>query len=685
MEVAESTVNETDFTAFVADVFKARDYLRQRCQNNEQDADLIELISRMDEFERHVLPKVKGIENVIHKINEGIPSKSEQVLATVLEAVEKHKDEITTLKTKTISTEDSLMDLSYKIRDVIDDEKKDMKKMNRQICFYAVKQCTFGKVLGSVLQQHELLNQTVIAQNSKLDFLQTQVQELSKSLTESTDTMKRHFTKLEDDVKTVTRDQNTETNNIKSDIKSMKKANKKTDFSILEIHDKITAHDNQLKDSLAKIHDLDISTQEKISESQEDIKHLQTRYESIKVKGIENVIYKINEGIPSKSEQVLASVLEAVDGRRCHSSVDDIDIRLKDMALQSVTVGLVAEVSEKQKEIFDSVNKKCDEMVKRIEIQDKKVDEVKAELSQSVLESSTKSDLLLKQLDGKILTEEKIRCDDVKKVASEISLIKETNQKRDNQLEKLFMKNDDCEHQRTHIFVTVGELEKKTCELEENLLLGVGNLKGSVDKLHSEVSKQDETVKGQQVKLEELKVNLDKLSKSLTVTEIDFNNKLEREIKNGIERFIRVEDDILLIKDSNKITDSKLAELKKENDENQKTLQNSLKDLNLKVMDIDKEIKGITKKQDTMEQLTTSVTEKQKKSIANVKVTCDILDFKIKEQEKKSTKEKIDVSKRLSEFTTQFTSQVQLLDNKIETETKNINDQYKTNHGLEAQ
>ncbi|XP_059157064.1 interaptin-like [Physella acuta] len=325
----------------------------------------------------------------------------------------------------------------------------------------------------------------------------------------------------------------------------------------------------------------------------------------------------------------------------------------------------------------DNVNKKCDETVKRIEIQDKKVNEVKAELSKSILESSTKNDSLLKQPDNKILTEEKNRGDDVKKLVSDINLIKDTNQKRDTKFEELFKKCDDSIHQRTQIFAMMGELRKKTRVMEENLLLDVGNLQGSVDKLDSEVSKQDEMIKGQQVKLEELQVNLDILSKSLTETATDFENKLQREIKNRSERVSRMEVDILLIKSSNKTKDSKLTELKKENDENQKTLQKSLKDLNLKVTELGKEVIDMKKKQNTMDQLITLFTEKQKKSIENVEVRFNILEFRIQVQEKKSDQEKIEDSNRLSEFTTQFNSKLQQLDNKMQTETKNVHDQFK--------
>lgn len=145
---------------------------------------------------------------------------------------------------------------------------------------------------------------------------------------------------------------------------------------------------------------------------------------------------------------------------------------------QVVTTGLVTEIAEKQNEFFDTVNKKCDNMDNSIRLHDKKVDDVKDELSKSILESSTKCDSLLQQLESKITTEENSRRDDVKYMKFDIILLKGINRNKDTKFEELYKKSDNLTEKVKNIFDTVGEMKKETQDLDTRCQQDVQNLHG---------------------------------------------------------------------------------------------------------------------------------------------------------------------------------------------------------------
>lgn len=103
-----------------------------------------------------------------------------------------------------------------------------------------------------------------------------------------------------------------------------------------------------------------------------------------------------------------------------------------------------------------------------------------------------------------------------------------------------------------------------------------------------------------------------------------------------------------------------------------------MNDLSSQVKDSRKNAIDIKEKQNNMLKMLTSVSEKQKKCTSNVNVICDKLDIQIKEQKKKFDDMNSEVLKNFNETSVKFDSQLNQLDKKLTTETKNIHDECNT-------
>ncbi|XP_059157090.1 putative leucine-rich repeat-containing protein DDB_G0290503 [Physella acuta] len=555
---------------------------------------------------------------------------SDTNMQSVLDAIEKQKDEINTLKANRDSFDETLMALKIALRNVKESEKKRYEKMKRQTLFYVEKQNISTKVLGHVLQnylrlnqrleevtkkQHEFfssfkeecneMNNKIKTQDTKIDNVKV---ELSTSQLESLARCNSLEKQLDSKITTEAMTRREEVKNVAFDITLLKGINRTKDTKLEELSKK----NNDLAEKMKNKFDELMKEAHGIEErSQQDVKNLHASINEInsklnehdgtikeqQAKTVElNSTFLVSLSMTASS---LNSQLQELDNKvqKEKKNVHDEYNTLRSLILMikdthetrfSNLADLTKKNDEDQKALQSSVNKlysrmhEQDETVKGLQLN---IEELNASFFLSLSETDSRFNSQLQQLDNKIQKEKQNVHEEYNTVRSDIQLIKVGNQTRDSKLMEL------DQDQKT-LQVSVNQLSLKGIDMRndtkrikqrmttmEDLIASVSEQQNMfISNVTERCNKLDDQLKDQEKKFDSVKAEVS-ISFSNASAELNsqfqlIDNKITTETKNLHEVINNLRRDTLLIEDTNSNRDSKLQELTSKTDDITKQMKN---------------------------------------------------------------------------------------------------------------